>query len=55
VVEAALGRPEFDQDFLDAHLLVTLHLDQALGDVDERVSPKGWAVGLSVRGIVFPR
>ena len=41
VVEAALGRPELDQDVLDAHLLVTLHLDQALGDVDERVSPEG--------------
>ncbi len=39
VVEGALGRPELVQDVLDAQLLISLGLDQALGGVDEAVTP----------------
>ena len=45
VVEGALGGVELVQDVLDAHRLVALGLDEALGDVQEGVTTdrmEGW-------------
>ncbi len=41
VVEGAPRGVELVEDVLDAHLLVALRLDEALGGVDERVAADG--------------
>ena len=41
VIEGAPRRIELVEHVLDAHLLVALGLDQALGDVDEGIAANG--------------
>ena len=44
MVEGSPGRVQLVQDVLDGHLLVALGLDEALGGVDEGLTPESVSV-----------